>query len=315
MARPPVVLALRALGLGDFLTGVPAYRALRRAYPGHEVVLAAPGGLAPLAPLTAAVDRVHATADLSSFEWPDPGPDVAVNLHGRGPQSHRALTGARPGRLVAFGRAGAEPVPGPEWRADEHEVHRWCRLLVESGIAADPGDLRLARPDIPSPVAGAVVVHPGAAYGSRRWPVPRYAAVARALAAEGHRVVVTGSAQERGTAEEVGSAAGLPADGVLAGRTGLLDLSALVADADLVICGDTGLAHLATAYGTASVVLFGPVSPGHWGPPALPRHTVLWHGRGDGDPWGAEADPALLKIGVDEVLAAARRTLTPAVAR
>ena len=36
----PAVLLLRALGLGDFLTGVPAYRAVRAAYPDHEIVLA-----------------------------------------------------------------------------------------------------------------------------------------------------------------------------------------------------------------------------------------------------------------------------------
>jgi hypothetical protein len=55
------------------------------------------------------------------------------------------------------------------------------------------------------------------------------------------------------------------------------------------------------------VVLFGPVSPALWGPP--PRigqgggalHVVLWHGDGTGDPWGAELDPALARITVDEV--------------
>ena len=41
----PVVLALRALGLGDALTGVPALRGLRRAFPGHRLVLAAPAGV------------------------------------------------------------------------------------------------------------------------------------------------------------------------------------------------------------------------------------------------------------------------------
>ena len=85
---PPRVLILRALGLGDFLTGVPAYRALRAAYPGHEIVLAAPAGLAPLAALTGAVDRVLATGELEPVPWRGSPPAVAADLHGNGPASH-----------------------------------------------------------------------------------------------------------------------------------------------------------------------------------------------------------------------------------
>jgi ADP-heptose:LPS heptosyltransferase len=76
----------------------------------------------------------------------------------------------------------------------------------------------------------------------------------------------------------------------------------LVAAARIVVCDDTGVAHLASNYRTPSVVLFGPVSPTVWGPPLHPRHRVIFHGDGTGNPHGTEPDAALLRITVREVL-------------
>jgi ADP-heptose:LPS heptosyltransferase len=244
---------------------------------------------------------------------------VAVNLHGSGPASHRALAGLRPGRLVAFDSPEAG-VAGPPWQhpveEEEHEASRWCRLLRDGvGVPADPADLLLDAPEGPPPVEGAVVLHPGAAYPSRRWPLDRWVAVARGVAAEGHRVVVTGGRDERALAEQVRCGAGLPGDAVLAGRTGLTELAGVVASARLVVCGDTGVAHLASAYRTPSVVLFGPTSPARWGPPSTGPHTVLWHGRVDrqgsdpGDPHGRQPDPTLLRVTPEEVVAAVQARL------
>jgi ADP-heptose:LPS heptosyltransferase len=285
-----VVLALRALGLGDLLTGVPALRALRRARPADRLVLAAPAGLAPLARLTGAVDALLPQADLDRPLGTD-RPALAVNLHGRGPQSTDLLRATEPGQLWSFGE-------GPQWTPGEHEVDRWCRLLAHYGVPADPGDLALDRPPVASPAPGAVVVHPGAAAGSRRWPVDRFAAVAAALRADGHRVVVTAGPSERDLAAAVGTEVAAP---------DLLGLAALVADAALVVCGDTGVGHLATAYGTPSVLLFGPTPPAEWGPRGGP-HVVLWSG-GRGDPHGAQPDPGLLRISAADVVDAARRTV------
>jgi ADP-heptose:LPS heptosyltransferase len=301
-----VILVLRALGVGDLAAAVPALRGIRSAFPDQIVALAAPAWLTPLAALTGAVDRIVPTDGLAPRAWPIAPPAIAVNLHGRGPQSHRLLRRARPGRLWAFANPEAGHPEGPTWEEQEHEVHRWCRLLRHYGVDADPRDLSLAVP----PVAvqrGVTIVHPGAKSPSRRWPAARYAAVAKALAAAGHRVVVTGSTAEEELAVRVTAPAGLGTSAVLAGRTGLGELAALVAHARLVISGDTGIAHLATAYGTASVVLFGPMPPARWGPPPRPYHRAIWHGTEaePGDAPGPGIHPALLQISAGEVLAAA----------
>jgi ADP-heptose:LPS heptosyltransferase len=305
---------VRALGLGDFLTGVPAYRALRAAYPGYEIVLAAPPRFAALAALTGAVDRVLPTGELQPVPWPGPPPAVAADLHGNGPASHDLVRAVGAPVTMMYASPANPRVDGPWWAAEEHEVTRWCRLLGWWGIPADPGALRLAPPARPPRVSAAVVVHPGAASGSRRWPAARFADVARAMAALGLPVVITGNQVERALAEQVAQAAGLGREAVLAGRTGLAGLAAVVAAASMVISNDTGIAHLAVAYGIPSVTLFGPVSPALWGPPRdSPRHLALWKGTGTrpGDAHGTQPDPRLLRIEVGEVLEAAGR-LVPA---
>lgn len=305
--RPPLLVVLRALGVGDLLTAVPAMRGLAAAFPDHRRVLAAPQALEPLAMLTGAVDAVSPAQPLQALAHSLGSPDVAVNLHGRGPQSHQVLLSARPGRLISFHHADVPQSAGaPEWRAEEHEVWRWCRLLEESGVPADPSDLHIAPPRAPAPdeARGATLIHPGAASPARRWPPERWAAVARAELASGRRVVLTGSAAESRLLLDVAALGGVPTESLYAGRVDLGGLACLVAAAGRVVCGDTGVAHLATALRTPSVVLFGPTSPAHWGPPPdHRRHRVIWKG-GLGDPHARYPDPGLLEIQVEDVLSA-----------
>lgn len=299
---PPVLLALRALGLGDLLTAVPALRALSAAFPAHRRVVALPAALAPLALHTGAVDEVLPAGFLAPL--PVSPPDVAVNLHGRGPESHRILLATAPRRLLAFANpAVPESAAGPAWREEEHEVRRWCRLLEAAGIVAEPGRLDLAPPPgAPAWARDATVLHPGAAFAARRWPVGRWAAVARAERASGRRVLVTGGRDEMVLAAHVAALAGLGAGNVLAGRTTVLELTAIIGVAGRVLSGDTGVAHLATALRRPSVILFGPTAPAAWGPPAdRPWHRTLWAGV-PGDARGAEVHPGLLAISVADVL-------------
>ncbi|HEY7521915.1 MAG TPA: glycosyltransferase family 9 protein [Methylomirabilota bacterium] len=305
------VLVLRALGLGDFLTALPALRALGTALPAHRRLLAMPAALAPLARIAGVADEIIDARPLAPLPPLAAPPAVAVNLHGRGPQSHRVLLATRPRRLVAFAHPDVPETAGaPVFRERDHTVQRWCHLLEAYGIAADATRLELLPPGGRLPAAppaiacGATLIHAGAASGARRWPAERFAAVARAERGAGRRVILTGGADERPLALSIAHAAGLDEAAVFAGRTSVVELTALVAVAGRVVCGDTGVAHLATALRTPSVVLFGPISPALWGPPVdRPWHRALWAGR-TGDPHAARLDAGLSMIGVADVLAA-----------
>ena len=303
----PIVLTLRALGLGDLLTAVPALRGIRNAYPDHHHVLAAPRWLAPIVAMTGSVDEHLPAGPLEPLPPAVHGAEVAVNLHGCGPQSHEMLiaTGAR--RLIAYRhpkvRLTAKSRP---WRADEHEVLRWCELLAWEGIEADPLDLGIAPPagHVPDGLNGATIVHPGAQFPSKQWPAERFAAVVRAELEGGRPVAVTGSASEAPLARHIAGLAGLPEQAVLAGATDLAALARIVARGSRVVAGDTGIVHLATAVGTPSVVLFGPVPPARWRAlPPTPAQVALWPGP-PSDPFASEPSPALLAITVEDVLGA-----------
>jgi len=303
----PVALALRALGLGDFLTGLPALQLLKHALPEHEVVLAAPAVFAPIIPLVPAVDRLEPTGELMPVDRRYRGVDVAVDLHGKGRASRRLLAELHPVRLVGFADPAAG-FTGPPWFAAEHEVRRWCRLVATAlGVAEPEWPSVVGAVEVPAEEsdAGVTIVHPGAAAGARRWPAERFAAVAAHLLRQGHRVVITAGPAEGSLAQSVADASGAP---VLVGLP-LPRLMSLVASARLVVCGDTGVAHVASNYRTPSVLLFGPVSPALWGPPADPRHQVIFHGDGTGNPHGTEPDAALLRITVPEVLDGVRQVL------
>ena len=313
------VLVLRALGLGDALTAVPALRGIRRAWPDRWLLLAADARIGGWLRTLGLVDESLPTSALRPLIWPPPAVigtsgHLAVNLHGRGPQSHRRLAATTPDRLVAFRQPAAAHVGGPTWRPDEHEVDRWCRLVGSAGGHCGRDDLLL-------PAAGLrsdeVLLHPGAAAPARRWPADRWVAVAARLAGAGHPVALTGGPAESDPCADIvcraRDAAGSTADvRSLAGRLDLPGLAARVAAARLLVCGDTGVAHLATAYRTRSVLLFGPTSPRLWGPAIDPDlHTVLWHGRDGtaGDPHGDTVDAALAAITTGEVHAAIDRAL------
>jgi hypothetical protein len=311
----PELVALRTLKLGDLLVAVPAVRALRRGFASHRLVLAVPGWLEPIVDLVEGVDALLPTPGLDDPLPLEPGRvDVAVNLHGSGPES-RSVVDSLEARLTIAHRVpeidGENPADPrmPAWQDDLLERRRWVRLVEAFGIPGDADEVALSSSTRRTGIVSATVIHVGAFYGSRQWPVDRFAEVAAGLRDRGHTIVFTGSDRERERALEVARAAAFPTDSVLAGGLDLAEFAALVEDARLVISADTGAAHLASAYRRPSVVLFGPAAPENWGPPPGP-HRVLTDARlRRGDTFGSDPDPALLAVTPAQVLEAAEAVL------
>jgi heptosyltransferase I len=119
-----------------------------------------------------------------------------------------------------------------------------------------------------------VVLNPGAGRPEKRWPASRFAELARRLADEDiGRVIVAWGPGEFDVARTI-------ADGgptLLAPRTDLDGLVALLRRASVVVAGDTGPLHVAAALGVPCVGLYGP-TPSVRNAPWGKVHRTL-HGR------------------------------------
>jgi ADP-heptose:LPS heptosyltransferase len=158
---------------------------------------------------------------------------------------------------------------------DLHEVWRGLSLAQAMGFALPEDDddrLRVLRPGGYPPGTGHVVVHPGASVPARAWAPERHAALVRALAREGRRVIVTGGPGERELTRRVAGTRALD----LGGRTSLGELADVLAGAACLVTGNTGPAHLAAAVRTPVVSLFAPTVPvQRWHPWGVP-HELLY---------------------------------------
>jgi predicted lipopolysaccharide heptosyltransferase III len=157
-----------------------------------------------------------------------------------------------------------------------------------------------------------VMLHPGARYWFKAWPGERFAELAdRLVAATGCQILVAGDTREQALAESIRrqSRAALT---ILAGRTTLLQLAAVLKRCTLFIGNDNGPMHMAAALGIPVVVLFGPSDPATWGP-RDDRAVILYKGldcRQCFHPTCERGEQSCMKqISVDEVFAAAQRLL------
>lgn len=122
-----------------------------------------------------------------------------------------------------------------------------------------------------------VVLHPGANWFHKRWAADRFAALGdRLVSAHQARVIITGGPDDVTLAESIQHAMHQPAI-LLAGKTTVRQLGALLEQAQLVVSNDTGILHLAAALHRPLLALYGPTSPTLTGPLGDPQRTVVLH--------------------------------------
>lgn len=297
------ILVFRALQLGDLLCSVPAFRALRGAFPqAHIAILGLPWmsmlrdrfphyidefiwfpgypGL-PEQPL-----HPEATAgcimDIINRKF-----DLAIQMQGNGSVVNPLveLFGAR--HTAGFCTVGHYCpnkeffLPYPEGIP---EVHRHLALMGHLGVdagddalefpvtAADEADLQRASLHLPE--GQYVCIHPGSRGAWRQWPAEHFAAMADLCMKHGLQPVLTGTADELPIVYKVKSHMRHEPI-VAAGKTNLGAIAALLKHSTGLISNCTGISHIASALRTPSVVISMDGEPERWAPLNKSLHTTI----------------------------------------
>ncbi len=296
------ILVIKHGALGDFILAQSAFAAIRRHHHGAQIALLTTQPFAEMARAAPYFDSV----------WVDDKP--------RGHQPGAWLKLARRLRKGAFTRVYDLQTSGrssfyyrlfwpryPEWAgiapgcshpdptSDRAAVHAYdLRLnqLKAAGITDVPFDdlswlgRKPPRHDPPTPY---ILLVPGASKHrpEKRWPVGRYAALARLLVEKAYTPVILGDDSEAQTAEAIRAAAPQAID--LTGKTTLFDLADLGRAAAGAVGNDTGPMHLLAATGCPVLVLFsGTTAPHH----SLPKGASV----------AFLQEPSLLDINENDVL-------------
>ena len=295
---PESVLIVRLSSIGDVIHSLPAYEAVRAAWPEARLGWVSEPAAAPLlrrlpGPLTvhvvntarwrrqawrpqtwgavrAAFDELRAARYQLAFDFQGLIKSAVVarrsgaRVFGLAPEDTRES-------LATHWYDHTAPPTDP----DGHIIERSLGVVRAAGVPASGVhfptlsneeddafvDERLARLG----VDGFIVAHAAANWASKQWPRSQHAALGRGLYRRcGLPVLWAWGPGEQAEAQRTAAAAG--EGNAAAFATNLPQLAALLSRARLFLGGDSAPLHLAVACRTPTVALFGPTSPQRLGP-------------------------------------------------
>ena len=284
------ILALRLDRLGDFLTTLPALKALRDAAPDAHLELAVGSWNEPIARRLPFIDSVR-IVDTPWAAWGkkvrfqdarqalrghlEETPDLAIDFQGD-VRVLLLMATTRAKLRAGYDNTGGRYLLTHRGRWDEKKSWYWQNLELVRALFPDaesdlrpvnfvtPEDREQAKPLIGESSRPLVGIHPSAGRALKQWELEKFAALADRLSARA-RVILTGASGDRALVETIVAKATSKPETLVGNE--LATFAAVVERFDVFVTGDTGPMHLSHAVGTPNVAIFGPSDPVRYGPP------------------------------------------------
>ncbi len=274
--------------LGDFVLALPAFKAMREAFPHARAVIMGYPRILELVEKRFYADEIFSVDQkgMATFFVREGVLDFTLSEFFK-----------RFDLIVVFGKDGEGTVVGnlrrvcqgqilpinsfPPWDEKVHVTDHLLKQFASSGLPASDSNPRLHLNDsdrewardfwkrggvAPEEQSKVIILHPGSGSKKKVWPLDRFLNLAHALQDYfGSKVlIILGPAegQEVQTAFE----GTRPTEFIKAKGLTLLQLASVMAGCWFFIGNDSGVSHMAAALGLPTLVIFGPTDSRVWSP-------------------------------------------------
>ncbi len=281
------LLVVNVNWLGDVIFSLPVFKALKTAYPGCRVSCLAPLRVKEVLEMSQYVDEAIVFDERGSHRslWAkikvvrslrDKKFDIAFLLHRSWTRALLIFLAGIP-VMVGYDTKKRGCLLTHKFPSADKRIHRadqYLRVLESFGIKIEDrrsqihiGDEMLVWADQFLRQRGIsrndrwIMLHCSGNWDLKRWPKEYFVQLITRLYREfSVKVVLPGSSEDSHFIQEIALQSGCNPV-VLAGKTGIKELAALMKRSFVVISSDSGPLHLASAVGARVIGLFGPTRP------------------------------------------------------
>lgn len=295
------ILVVNVNWLGDVVFSSPVFRALRQNFPQAHIACFAVPRVREVLECIPEIDEIIVYDEKEKHRWLFGKCQIISQLRkGKFDAAfllHRSFTRALLVFLAGISRRIGYEAKGRGFllthkiKPDMSDCHRsdvYLRVITAFGISVADKTNMLSLPSrvtIPQEfqrenlIANSdhlfVVIHPGANWNLKRWPVANFSLLIKRLRQECNAsVVLSGGPDDRDLAKQIVEETGEEIL-IFTGKTSLHELMALMTQADVFISADSGPLHLANSLGKSVVGIFGPTHPSWTAPRGSGKSVVV----------------------------------------